>query len=210
MISEIINSSVDFLVSTIGSLGYIGIFLLMALESSIIPVPSELVLIPAGYLVSQGLMSLWIVLLMSLLGSLAGSFASYLIALYFGRRAFTALAKKYGKFIFFNIKTLEKSEKYFENHGEITIFICRLMPVIRHLISLPAGFAKMNLKKFTLYTVIGSTAWSVVLIYIGYFLGENRELIQENLHTLTLAVLIISLIIIIAYILIRRYMEKKS
>lgn len=180
----------------------------MALESSIIPVPSEAVLIPAGFLIYQGSMSLWIVLILSVLGSLTGALASYLIALYLGRRVVNAFIEKYGSFLLVSKESVNKSERYFEKHGEITIFASRIVPVIRHLISLPAGFAKMNLTKFSAYTALGTAIWSLVLIYLGYAFGQNYDLISKNLNILTLAILIITLITIIIYILINRNKKK--
>lgn len=203
MLYEFLSSSVDFLVSAISSLGYLGIFLLMAFESSILPVPSEAVLIPAGFLIYQGSMSLPVVILLSLLGALAGSLASYAIALYLGRRAINRLVSRYGKFFLISRESITKSERYFEEHGEITIFIARLMPVIRHLISLPAGFARMNLMRFSLYTALGSGIWSVILVYLGYAFGKNSYLIKENLNLITIIVILFSLIIALIYLIIK-------
>jgi membrane protein DedA with SNARE-associated domain len=199
---EILTSIGNFLVSLIGSWGYLGIFILMTIESSFLPVvPSELVLIPAGFLVAQGEMSFFWVLIFAILGSLAGALFNYYLALHLGRKAVDKLVSKYGKFLFIHEKTLTKAEKYFEKHGAITTLIGRLLLGIRHFISLPAGFAKMDLAKFCFYTSLGAGIWSVVLIWLGYLFGTNMALIQQNLHIITLALILICGILIIGYII---------
>ncbi len=149
-------------------------------------------------------MSWGAVIILSVLGGLTGALISYLIAFYLGRRAVNALVVKYGSFLLLNKDSVIKSEKYFENHGEITTFLARLIPIIRHLISIPAGFAKMNIVKFSIYTSLGAGIWSFILVYLGYIFGENCQAISKNLNIITLIILIITLITIIVYILIKR------
>lgn len=164
---------IQWLVETIGTLGYPGIFLLMAVESSVIPFPSEVVMPPAGYLVSQGKMNLWLVILAGGLGSLAGAYANYYGALYLGR----PLLLQYGRFIGIAEAKLDRAEQFFKRHGEISTFVGRLMPVIRQLISVPAGLARMNHARFALYTTLGATIWCAVLTWIGYIIGDNQQMI---------------------------------
>jgi membrane protein DedA with SNARE-associated domain len=163
------------IVHTVSTLGYPGILLLMAMESSIIPVPSELVMAPAGYLASKGEMNLWVAILCGTVGSLIGSYANYFVSQYVGR----PLILKYGKYVLITPHKFEKVEKYFEKHGEISVFVCRLLPVMRHLISIPAGMSRMNHARFASYTLLGAGLWMIVLTYIGYFIGENEAAIEE-------------------------------
>jgi membrane protein DedA with SNARE-associated domain len=187
---------VAWLVDTIGVLGYPGIFALMAMESSVIPVPSELVMPPAGYLAQQGQMNMAIVILCGTLGSLVGAYANYFAARYLGR----PLLLKYGKYVWITEEKFAKVEIFFKNHGEVSTFIGRLLPVVRHLISLPAGLAGMNHIKFSLYTLLGAGLWVTVLSYIGYFIGANRELIMQYSHQALIGAVVLSGAIAAVYV----------
>jgi membrane protein DedA with SNARE-associated domain len=187
---------INWLVETIGALGYPGIFTLMAMESSVIPIPSELVMPPAGYLAQQGQMHMVIVILSGTLGSLVGAYANYFASHYLGR----PLVLKYGKYVWITEEKFAKVEKFFKDHGEVSTFIGRLLPVVRHLISIPAGLAGMNHVKFTLYTLLGAGIWVTVLSYIGYFIGAERELIMQYSHQAVIGVIIVSAVIIAVYV----------
>ncbi len=171
-----------YLVETIFELGYVGIFLLMAIESSFIPFPSEVVLIPAGYLVYKEEMNLFAVLLAAVLGSLVGAFVNYYLALFLGRN----FLERYGSYFFISHETLQKLDLFFARHGAISTFTGRLIPGIRQLISIPAGLSKMDLGRFSLYTALGAGIWSLILILLGYFIGEEQALIKRYLQEITI------------------------
>ncbi|WP_323657917.1 DedA family protein [Aliarcobacter butzleri] len=182
MLSNIIN----FIVETIGDLGYFGIFILMFLESTVFPIPSEVVMIPAGYLAHKGEMNIYIVILLGILGSLGGALFNYYFALKFGRK----FLMKYGKYFLVSHESIEKTEKFFKNHGHISTFSGRLIPGLRHYISLPAGLARMNLFIFCLYTTLGATIWVIILTLLGYYIGDNEELVKEYLRYLIVGLLL--------------------
>jgi len=210
MVVSILSQIIEFLVNIIDSLGYFGIFIGMTIESSFFPFPSEIILIPAGVLVARGEMFASLVFLAALLGSLTGALINYFLALHLGRKVVNKLIFKYGKIFLISEKNVLKSERYFEKHGEITTFIGRLIPVIRQLISLPAGFSRMKLSKFCFYTALGAGIWSAILIYLGYFYGENQELINQSLGSLTFIILLAALIIIVVYVIINMRKSKKQ
>ncbi|MBT9096192.1 DedA family protein [Methylovulum psychrotolerans] len=191
MLHEVIN----WLVTTIGSMGYTGIFLLMAMESSVIPIPSEIIMPPAGYLVHEGKMNMVLVIVSGTLGSLFGAYVNYFAAHWLGR----PLLVKYGHYVLIREETLVRVERYFAEHGEISTFIGRLLPVIRHLISIPAGLAGMNHLKFSLYTLLGAFLWVTILTFVGYFLGENQALIAQYSHQIVLGLLVFSAILVAVY-----------
>ena len=198
---EFLNEIIGFLVSTIGAWGYIGIFILMFLESSFFPFPSEVILIPAGYLVYTGKMNLFLVFLFAVFGSLTGAWFNYFLADKFGRKILLKFLKKHH---------LKKVEDYFKKHGEISTFNGRLIPVLRQYISFPAGLAKMHPLKFSIYTSLGAGIWASVLISLGYFLGQNQNLIHKYLTEITVFTLIIVIIISLIYILYYRKFNIKE
>ncbi len=190
---------IDFIVNTVADLGYIGIFIMMFLESSFFPFPSEIVMVPAGYLAYKGEMNLFIAIFCGILGSLAGAVFNYYLALKFGRAFFS----KYGKYILVKEETLEKMEDFFAKHGHISTFSGRLIPAVRQYISLPAGLAKMNLWKFSLYTSLGAGIWVMILALLGYFIGSNQNMIDEYLKLIIIGILILLAVFIFFYIRIK-------
>ena len=192
-----IHDIAAFLVDKIGDMGYWGIFLLMFLESTFFPFPSEIIMIPAGYLAYQGEMNLYLVVIIGITGSVAGALFNYYLAMYFGR----AFLLRYGKYFFIKAETLDKLETFFQKHGELSTFNGRLIPGIRQLISLPAGLARMNLWRFSLYSALGAGIWVVVLVGLGYLLGLNEALISQYLHTATLIALVCVVLITLFYII---------
>jgi membrane protein DedA with SNARE-associated domain len=182
MLADIVN----FIVDTVGSLGYIGIFIMMFLESSFFPFPSEVVMIPAGYLAYKGEMNIYIAIVVGIFGSLAGALFNYYLAVKFGRKFLI----KYGKYFFIKEPTIVKMEEFFKSHGHISTFSGRLIPAVRQYISFPAGLARMNLFIFCIYTSLGAGIWVIILTLLGYFLGDNQALIQEYLHSIIIGILI--------------------
>lgn len=194
------------LVDGIGALGYPGIFLLMAMESSLIPVPSELVMPPAGYLAYQGLMNPWIAIMAGTIGSLAGAYTNYYGAHYLGR----PLILKYGKYVLIPPDKFQKVERFFLRHGEISTFIGRLLPVVRHLISIPAGFSGMNHLRFSTYTLLGAFIWCSILTWIGYAIGQNQELIMAYSKQAVIWAIAASCLLVVAYIWFQRRKSENS
>ena len=185
----------QFLVDQIFEFGYPGIFILMAIESSFIPFPSEIVLVPAGYLASQEKMSIWLIAINAIGGSMVGALINYYLAYFVGRK----FLQKFGKYFFISEKTLHKMDVFFEKHGSVSTFTGRLIPAVRQLISIPAGLAHMNIVKFSIFTALGAGLWAMVLILLGYFIGENQELINQYLKQITFTIVILVIMFSIIY-----------
>jgi len=196
MLSEIVN----FIVETVSSFGYIGIFVMMFLESSFFPFPSEVVMVPAGYLVAKGEMNIFLALFAGVAGSLAGAVFNYFLAMKFGR----AFLSKYGKYVLIKEETLQKMEDFFAKHGHISTFSGRLIPAVRQYISLPAGLAKMDIWKFSLYTSLGAGVWVVILTLLGYFIGQNEVLVKEYLQIIIISILVLLAVLILFYVRIKK------
>ena len=189
---------------------YAGVLFFMAVESSFIPFPSEAVMPPAGYLIAQG-HGEWVwVLFFGILGSLIGAWINYFLALKLGR----PFCVKFGRYFFIKEDKIVKAEVYFQRHGEITMFVGRLIPVIRQLISLPAGIARMNLLRFSFYTGLGAGIWIVVLTVLGYIAGRHKELIleqfQKNLSMITIITLVAVGALVVGYILFQRARRRRA
>lgn len=175
--------------------GYSGIAFLMALESTMVPLPSELIMPFAGFLAAEARFNMWFVILFGSTGSLGGSLISYFI----GRFGGAALLRNLGKYLLLDEGDLETSERWFSKYGEITIIICRFVPVVRHLISIPAGVARMDLRKFCLYTIIGATAWNTILAYSGYLLRENWESLHYYMRPVSIAVFFVFVVLVVVF-----------
>jgi membrane protein DedA with SNARE-associated domain len=186
----------QFAVNIISSMGYFGVFFLMILESMVIPIPSELIMPFAGFLVATGEFSFFWVIVFSSLGSIVGSLLSYYMGYYGGKPLLT----RYGKYFLVNNEDLKKTENWFNKRGEITIFIGRLVPVVRHLISIPAGISKMKLGKFCLYTLLGATIWNTFLAYLGYVLGQHWNYVRQYTEPLSMIMAVVIVIGVIWFI----------
>ncbi|MEK7607285.1 MAG: DedA family protein [Patescibacteria group bacterium] len=184
MISFVIDILVQFTVGVIGATGYVGVFSLMLFESAGIPIPSEVIMPFAGFLVAAGKMGLWQIVLLGALGNLAGSLLAYWI----GARGGRPFLEKYGRYILISKYDLDLADRWFLKYGEWTVFFGRLLPVIRTYISFPAGVAKMNLKTFSFYTFLGALPWCLLFGWLGVKMGSHWELIREKLHNFDLAI----------------------
>ncbi|GIT98655.1 DedA family protein [Sulfurovum sp. TSL1] len=200
MIHEIAQT----LVSYIGDMGYWGIFFLMFLESTFFPFPSEIVMIPAGYLAFKGELNLYMVVATGIIGSVAGALFNYYLAMHFGRK----FILRYGRYFLIKEETLDRLEAFFTKHGELSTFNGRLIPGIRQLISLPAGLARMHMAKFAFYSGFGAGIWVIVLVALGYLLGSNEALISEYLHSATLIALSCVVLITLFYIVRHKRRQK--
>lgn len=214
--TEIITENIEAVAAFAPTWGFVIIFLLMAVESSFIPFPSEVVMIPAGFLAYRGelttgnaILDMFLAFVSGTAGSILGAYVNYYLGLKLGR----PFLHKYGKYFFLKEQALDRAEEVFREHGDITTFVCRLIPAIRQLISIPAGLAKMNFKRFTFFTALGAGIWGLILLFIGYGFGcatgdmsypemvENgKNLIHDNYIWILLALVIL----VVGYIFIHK------
>lgn len=192
---EIISNLTNFIIQTISNSGYVGIFFLMVAESALIPIPSEVIMSFSGYLVSTGKFNVIYVIIAGSIGNLVGSLIAYFVGIYLGR----GFILKYGKYVLLKKSHLEFAESYFKKYGDKSTFISRLLPAIRTYVSLPAGVAKMNLKKFAAYTLIGSIIWNSALTYVGITLGVEWNSIRKYSTYFDAIVVIAVIVAIILY-----------
>lgn len=171
MVGKILELVTAFVIATISTLGYGGIVLLMAIESACIPLPSEIIMPFSGYLVYTGRFNIWLVAVAGAFGCVVGSLVAYWVGMYGGR----PLIEKYGKFVLVSRHDLDLADRWFDRFGEVIVFVSRLLPAIRTFIAFPAGIARMNLKKFVIYTFAGSLPWCLGLAYVGQKLGEQWD-----------------------------------
>jgi membrane protein DedA with SNARE-associated domain len=171
MVARILEVLTAFIIATISTLGYGGIVLLMAIESACIPLPSEIIMPFSGYLVYTGRFNIWLVAIAGAFGCVVGSLVAYWVGMYGGR----PLIEKYGKFVLVSRHDLDLADRWFDRFGEVIVFVSRLLPAIRTFIAFPAGVARMNLKKFIIYTFAGSLPWCLGLAYVGQKLGEQWD-----------------------------------
>lgn len=198
MLDKVLAAVAGFIIAVISNLQYLGVALLMAIESACIPLPSEVILPFAGYLVFEGELNLWLVALAGAVGCLVGSLVAYAIGAWGGR----PLAIRYGRFVLISARELDWADRWFQRHGSITIFVGRLLPIVRTFISLPAGVAKMPLLRFSVYTFLGSFVWSLALAWIGQKLGQHWQSLGGIFHRfdgLVLAVLAVGVVVYLWY-----------
>ncbi|AWD33034.1 putative DedA family membrane protein [Candidatus Fokinia solitaria] len=159
----------------IKSLGYVGIFITSVVEGTLVPIPNEITMIPAGYLAAQGVFSLPLILISGISGNFCGAFISYYVSYKYGAK----FIKKYGSYFFISESAMKKVEFFFQEYGRVSVFIGRIMPGVKHFISIPAGLSRMPMSIFCLYSSIGGGIWVTTLVFIGYLMGDNAALIAK-------------------------------
>lgn len=194
-----LHDLLNWLVEFVHDLGYFGIFFMTFIESTFVPIPAEVTMLPAGYLVQQGKLNFWLVFLSSVVGTVGGAYFNYWIAKRYGRDLFD----RYGKYLMVTPKKMEKLERFFEQHGAISTFIGRLIPGLRHYISFPAGLARMKRMPFLLYTALGGGIWMMILLIVGYKIGENQALAKVYLPWIKVGLFAV-LAAVVAYYFIKR------
>lgn len=184
MVARVLEALASFIIAVISTMGLPGIVLLMAIESACIPLPSEVIMPFAGYLVFLGEHSLWAVSLAGALGCVVGSVPAYYLGMYGGR----PLIERYGKYVLMSARDLDLADRWFRRHGEATVFFARLLPVVRTFIAFPAGVARMDMRRFLAYTFAGSLPWCLGLAYVGMVMGEKWPTLRGYFHKFDLAI----------------------
>lgn len=202
MLEKIITIVAAWIMSVISTMGYGGIVLLMAIESACIPLPSEIIMPFAGFLVSKGEMTLFGIAMAGAIGCVVGSIPAYYVGMFGGR----PLAEKYGKYILLSKHDLDLADHLFEKHGEIIIFIARMLPAVRTFIAFPAGVVRMNMPKFIIYTFVGSFIWCWLLGYAGMKFGENWESLKVYFHEFHYVIIGAGVVFLAWYV--RRHFKK--
>ncbi len=192
MLGTLENSLIPLFEQIYRTIGYLGIVILMAIESACIPLPSEIILPMAGWMVSRNVFTLWGATLAGTLGCVIGSTVAYWVGVFGGR----PLLERYGRYVLISVQDLDAADRWFAKRGEAAIFLSRLLPVVRTFISLPAGIAEMNFGRFVLFTALGSLPWSFALVYAGKALGDNWDQVRNVLSKfdyLVVAVLVLAI-----------------
>ena len=203
--TEVLNSLKEWIVDSVGTWGYLGIFILMALESACIPLPSEVTMPVAGLLAAEGKLSFVAVGLVGAAANLAGSMLAYGLGAAGGR----PLLEKYGKYLLIKHHDLERADRWFEKRGDSAVFFSRLLPVVRTFISLPAGVSRMPFGRFSLLTFLGSLPWCFALAWAGFLLGDNWDRILPYIEPVSYVIAIL-LVILIAVWFVRRFTRAKA
>ena len=194
---------IEWIIRVVGQLGYPGIFIMMLLESSFFPFPSEVVMIPAGYLAYRGEMNMTLAVVAGIAGSLAGALVNYYLAVWLGR----PFLHHYGRYFFLTPEKLAKVDRFFRQHGEISTFVGRLITVVRQYISFPAGLARMPMGRFVLYTGLGAGIWVFVLALVGYVAAGNENLIRAYSREASIGLLVFCAVLVAVYLV--RYRRKR-
>jgi membrane protein DedA with SNARE-associated domain len=188
----------EFITGLISSWGYAGIFVTMTLESALIPIPSEAVIPFAGFLAYMGEMNIWLIVLVSSLANVTGSIIAYEIGKYLGR----GFIERYGKYVLLNMGHLQLIERWFDKYGSLTVLFCRMLPLVRTVNALPAGIGKMNFPKFCIFTFIGSIPWNLALVFVGYLLKQNWNILEK--YSLYIDILAVFVAAAVIFFIVRR------
>jgi membrane protein DedA with SNARE-associated domain len=200
---------VEWITTTMSSLGYLGIGLLMFAENIFPPIPSELIMPLAGFTVAKGEMNFVFAVLAGVLGTVLGALPWYYAGKIVSEERLRALADKYGKWMALSGKDIDKADRWFDRHGNQAVFFCRLVPGVRTLISLPAGISGMPLAPFLLYSTLGTTLWVGLLTYLGFVLGDNYDLVDEYLGPVSKIVLGLLVVGFIAWVVLKKQKSKR-
>src|SRR3989338_4474576 len=195
-----IEFATNLIIQFIEATSYFGIFILMTLESALIPIPSEITMPFSGFLVSRGELNFILVVFVGAFANLVGSIIAYYIGYFLEETVIVGWIKKYGKFLLLTVDDYEKSRHWFQKYGNEIVFFSRLLPGVRTFISLPAGLAEMNIWKFSFYTFIGSLIWSALLTYIGFYLGERWNQLEPIYRKFEILISITLLSLVLWYI----------
>lgn len=200
----------QFILHIIEQFGYFGVFFLILLENVFPPIPSEVILLFSGFFSSYTSLSVFYMILASTLGSFLGAIILYYIGKIFNKERLKKIVNgRLGKILFLKENDIDKADEWFDNKGNKSVFFCRFVPIVRSLISIPAGMSEMPMGKFIIYTICGSMIWNTVLICLGYRLGSNWEYVLTILDKYQMVVIII-LIIILGYVIIKFYRKKRK
>ncbi|MGZ9583289.1 DedA family protein [Paenibacillus marinisediminis] len=202
----------DWIIQIMNHYGYLGVFLLIAVENLFPPIPSEVILTFGGFMTTYTNMEVWGVILFATLGSVFGAIVLYCIGLFLNRERLERwLESRWGRMLHLKVEDVRKAEGWFAKRGKATVFFCRFIPIVRSLISIPAGMARMNFITFTLLTTIGTCIWNIVLVYLGAFFGASWEVIAGYIDTyssITLYVLVALFVIAAIVYYFKRVVKK--
>lgn len=196
MVYTIIETLTSFIVNLISSFGYFGIFLAMAIESASIPLPSEIIMPFAGYLVTQGRFNFWLVVLVGAFGNLVGSWLMYCLGFWGHERVVRKLIRNYGRFILVSEHDFDRAKNWFYKFGDLIVFGSRVLPIVRTFISLPAGIARVGFWRFSILTFFGSFIWSALLAYVGVVLGENWKNIEPIFRKFDVLIVVVTVMLV--------------
>lgn len=193
--SSLLGDMTNFATDVMDALGYVGLALLVAIENLFPPIPSEIILPLAGFNANVGEMNIFIAIIAATVGSVVGALALYAIGYYFGEERVRMVVSRWGKWLGFKETDIDKADEWFDRHGGLAVMFCRVVPIVRSLISIPAGLRKMPMLSFLIYTLVGSLTWNTILIVAGYILGANYDHVEEYVGILQYVVIAVVLVI---------------